>query len=501
MAGASAKEMASDQAGTQKAIPHQKELGASEVAAKIKAGEIVDYDNVSISGDLDLSHLEGRAKEAVRITNSTFRGSANFEDAAFAELLDLRGTTFEGDCSFARAQLLGDSNFAGTRFSGETDFRLAKFAGLSSFVGAQFFKDASFAYAQFSNSVSFGGAGFRNVSFESVQFLGDAIFFGAGFSGDAVFDFAQVSKLASFWNALFWKEASFTNAQFGGAVGFVNSQFMGNTSFAGARFSSDAVFRSARFSGGAVFGLANFGGFSDFAKAKFGGVAFFAMTKFTDNAYFVDARFDKDLILESARIYSMQLNNVTFGEGSRINLKDADFARFVARWDAIKGRLAFDGAAYLALVKNYKNLEWFDDADSCYYQYRRISQDQEGWGFSKFIDIIAWLSCGYGVRVSYTAFWSVFTILFFGVVYWAGRGMRKFELGRGPFPGYSGQEADQPITLIDALYFSTAMFTTSQAPVNTFPVGHYRHLAMIEGILGWFFLGLFVVVLSGMLIR
>jgi hypothetical protein len=45
------------------------------------------------------------------------------------------------------------------------------------------------------------------------------------------------------------------------------------------------------------------------------------------------------------------------------------------------------------------------------------------------------------------------------------------------------------------------MFTTSQAPVNTYPVGVYRHLAMAEGILGWFFLGLFVVVLSGVLIR
>jgi hypothetical protein len=32
-------------------------------------------------------------------------------------------------------------------------------------------------------------------------------------------------------------------------------------------------------------------------------------------------------------------------------------------------------------------------------------------------------------------------------------------------------------------------------------VGFYRHLAMEEGILGWFLLGLFVVVLSGVLIR
>ncbi len=37
--------------------------------------------------------------------------------------------------------------------------------------------------------------------------------------------------------------------------------------------------------------------------------------------------------------------------------------------------------------------------------------------------------------------------------------------------------------------------------VNTYPVGFYRHLAMAEGILGWFLPRLFVVVMSGVLIR
>jgi hypothetical protein len=115
--------------------------------------------------------------------------------------------------------------------------------------------------------------------------------------------------------------------------------------------------------------------------------------------------------------------------------------------------------------------------------------------------MISWLSCGYGVRVSYTVFWCIFTILFFGVVLWAGNGMRRFEHTGLEIPGNSDNIQSQRVSLVDALYFSVAMFTTSQAPVNNYPVGFYRHLAMIEGILGWFFLGLFVVVLSGLLIR
>jgi len=240
---------------------------------------------------------------------------------------------------------------------------------------------------------------------------------------------------------------------------------------------------------------------ADFAGVGFMETAYFGGVKFSDLAYFVSARFDKDLILEESRLYSMQLDNATFGEETRINLNNADFTKFVMRWAIIKDRLEYNGAAYLALVKNYKGLEWFDDADECYYQYRRIGQDQTPWGWAKLSDIISWLSCGYGVRVSYTAFWCLFTILIFGMVYWAGRGMSKFEIEGMELPGNPTLKPSKRVSFTDALYFSIAMFTTSQAPVNTYPVGVYRHLAMAEGILGWFFLGLFVVVLSAVLIR
>jgi hypothetical protein len=163
--------------------------------------------------------------------------------------------------------------------------------------------------------------------------------------------------------------------------------------------------------------------------------------------------------------------------------------------------MVYNGAAYLALVKNYKSLEWFDEADECYYQYRRIGQKQEPWGWTKLTDIVSWLSCGYGVRVSYTTFWCLFTIILFGVIFWAGNGMSKFEIEGVELPSDWKLRSSKRVSFTDALYFSIAMFTTSQAPVNTYPVRFYRHLAMMEGILGWFFLGLFVVVLSGVLIR
>jgi hypothetical protein len=451
---------------------------ASDLVEKIGAGEPVDYDNVTIVGYMDLSGLE-RVKQPVKITNSQFLGRANFEGVTFEDVLDLRGNVFLEDASFAKARFLSDSRFAGTTFNGGTDFRDSVFGGLTSFMSARFFNDTSFGNA---------------------RFQGDAVFLQSKFEKDVDFNFAQFVRMTSFWETDF-HNVSFLETEFGGHTTFLNSRFLGNATFAATRFNSDVVFRSARFLRGSTFGLSNFAGFADFANVDFQEAAFFAVTKFADNAYFVNASFSKDLILEDARLYSMQLDNVAFGKEAKINLNGTDFVRFVVHWDAIKDRLVYNGAAYLALVKNYKNLEWFDDADAAYYQYRRISQSLEPWGWAKISDIISWLSSGYGVKVSYTVFWCLFTILFFGIVYWAGKGMNKFEIEGMELPGNPTMRPSKRVSLTDAIYFSIAMFTTSQAPVNTYPVGFYRHLAMLEGILGWFFLGLFVVVLSGVLIR
>jgi hypothetical protein len=439
----------------------------------------LNYDNVTITGPLDLTGLPGPVKQSVKITNSRFQGPLNFNGASFEEALDLRGSVFQENVSFARTSFLGDASFTGALFIGEADFHASHFGRQASFLGALFLNDTSFG---------------------SVRFDGDAVFLSSGFARDVDYNFAQFLRMGSFGNAIF-QNVNFLETQFNGHATFLNAQFRGNATFAATRFASDVVFRNAQFQRGSTFGLSNFGGLADFAGVSFKETAYFGAVKFSDLAYFVSARFDKDLILEESRLYSMQLDNATFGDETRINLNNADFSKFVMRWAVIKDRLEYNGAAYLALVKNYKGLEWFDDADDTYYQYRRTGQDQAPWGWSKISDIISWLSCGYGVRVSYTAFWCLFTILFFGVVFWAGKGMNKFEIEGMELPGNPTLKPSKRVSFTDAMYFSIAMFTTSQAPVNTYPVGVYRHLAMAEGILGWFFLGLFVVVLSAVLIR
>ena len=454
-------------------------ISAEDLRSEIRSGEPLNYNNVTIVGSLNLGQIDGPVNQPIKITNSRFMGPVKIEALTFADGLDLRGCTFYDNVSFIKSRFLGDAKFSGARFFRQADFADTYYEDLSAFISSRFFNDTSFGNAQFD---------------------GDAIFLDSLFATDVDFDDAKFMRSASFRNAHF-EDVRFFETQLAGQVTFLASTFSGNATFAATRFESDVVFREARFLMGSTFGLSSFAGLADFGGADFEKTAFFGGVKFSDLAYFVAARFNGDLILEGARLYSMQLDDASFADSSRINLNSTDFSKFVVHWDIIRERMVYNGAAYLALVRNYKSLEWFDEADDCYYQYRRIGQDRTPWGWDRLSDIISWLSCGYGVRVSYTSFWCLFTILIFGVIFWAGKGMNKFELEGVELPGSSRLKPCERVSFTDALYFSIAMFTTSQAPVNTYPVGVYRHLAMAEGILGWFFLGLFVVVLSAVLIR
>jgi hypothetical protein len=470
---------AADDSGLNSRLPHSSAIAAQSIISEIRSGQPVSYDNITVNGQLDLSGFDGPISQALVITNSRFQGPVLIEGVTLAQGLDLRGSSFQNNVSFARSRFLGDTKFSGAHFMGQADFSDADFGALSSFIATRFSGDCSFS---------------------SANFRGDAAFLGASFASDVDYDDASFIRSGSFRSVRF-EDVRFFETEFSGQVTFLSALFSGNATFAATRFQSDVVFRQARFLMGSTFGLSSFAGLADFGAVQFHQTAFFGGVKFSDLAYFAGAGFGGDLILEEARLYSMQLDDVVFAEKSRVNLNSTDFTKFVVRWSAISSRMIYNGAAYLALVKNYKSLEWFDDADNCYYQYRRIGQILTPWGWSKLSDIISWLSCGYGVRVSYTVFWCLFTILFFGVVFWAGKGMSKFEIEGMELPGEHRLFPSKRVSFTDALYFSIAMFTTSQAPVNTYPVGFYRHLAMAEGILGWFFLGLFVVVLSAVLIR
>ena len=102
------------------------------------------------------------------------------------------------------------------------------------------------------------------------------------------------------------------------------------------------------------------------------------------------------------------------------------------------------------------------------------------------------------MRPSYAVVWSLLTILIFGLVFWIGDGIRRSSK---PLSGPVEKDSiPERATLRNALFFSTMIFL-SQGPIDFLPVGRHRYYVMLEMILGWLLLALFLVTLGKVMIR
>jgi len=136
-------------------------------------------------------------------------------------------------------------------------------------------------------------------------------------------------------------------------------------------------------------------------------------------------------------------------------------------------------------------MEQFEEADDATFQYRREAQKTEERHYSKFKDVVAWLSCGYGVKPEYPVIWALFLIIGFALVYKRGNGIKRLK---------EGDEDDSRVSFGDAFYFSVVTFTTVGYG-DWYPVDRYRKFVMIEGLVGWLTLALFLVTLANVMIR
>lgn len=474
----------------------QQVIPAHEVIAQLERKEPVSYDNIRILGYLDLGSLPGgRVSSTIAITNSTIE-NASFLGVTFAEDAVFWGSTFV-NASFEKAIFLGLADFANASFANGS-FSSASFAQTAYFTGAVFRDNVSFEDAEFSKDTFFSQALFEGIAnfnysdfasysyFTGAQFLGDALISDVDFSGALDFSAANLARQANFFQSRF-SSASFSNSVFSGPVQFGMAAFSGLTSFDRAVFADEANFNLARFSQATYF-----------SEAEFHGLALFGLARFEDIASLQSCIFDDDINFKGSSISTMLLDKAEFAKSSRIILNDTDFSRFKAHWSEIEEHVVWDPGAYLALINNYHGLGWSADEDDCYYQYRSWSQAGKDWGWSRIIDILAWLSCGFGVRPSYAVFWSMATILAFGLLFWRGDGIR-----RSAKPLHEpADEASLPehATIRNALFFSTMVFL-SQGPIDFLPMGKYRYYVILEGILGWLLLALFLVTLGKVMIR
>jgi uncharacterized protein YjbI with pentapeptide repeats len=473
------------------------QIPASEILSRMADGQPVHCEGVSITGDLLLCTLPGaRLESSLELINCTV-SNGSFDGTTLEKDVVLWGTSF-GNVSFDKSRFLGradlsntvfhNASFTGASFDQPVSFDGAFFLDNVSFEDAQFDKDASFNWAWFEKGADFNYSRFGYYTyFSGAQFLGEARFSSVEFQGVLDFSNAIFADKANFFGSTFESAASFTNASFSGQAQFALTRFGGLSSFGEALFGNEANFELARFADAAYF-----------SGAKFRGDAIFGLTKFEDIVSFQGATFQGDLNFKGGKISTLLLDEGDCKDDCRIILNDTDFNRLRVPWREIEDHVVWDPGAYLALVDNYHRLGWPGDEDDCYYQYRSMNQAHAGWGWSKAIDVLAWLSCGYGVRPGYAVAWALLTILIFAILFWRGDGIRR---SAKPLQGPAEKDSiPERVTFRNALFFSTMVFL-SQGPIDFLPVGRHRYYVILEGIMGWLLLALFLVTLGRVMIR
>ena len=328
-----------------------------------------------------------------------------------------------------------------------------------------------------------------SIDITNSTILGTLDFSNAIFSEEAKFDGTTFSEEARFGGATFSRDARFNRATFTKNARFIGATFTGNAEFDDATFSGDARFDGATFSSDARFG-----------RATFSRDAGFIITTFTGNAWFIGAIFRTDVRFLDTLFYQ------------RLNFDETKYEHAYIRWDMVKDHLEYQGATYLTLIKNFKNLEFFEDADACYYQYRRIAQSKKSWyGWSKLLDIFAWVTCGYGVKVWRPVFCVLGCVFVFALLYGLFNGIANvgpseissISLSIGPIviQNTHPTEVYAGVTSwADYLYFSAATLTSNTSS-ELRPLGAWKYVVMIEHLMGYMFLALFVVVLTKKMIR
>jgi len=386
-----------------------KEVPASEILEKIKRGLPVEYDRIKILNVLDISCLNMPMKHThrnndeinemglkedltvipafIKITNSKINGIIGFDNALF-----------EKGVSFKCSEFTEDADFRGSQFIEFADFGGTKFRGFSSFLGTKIKITNQTIQAQYVLDIIETGIG---IDCEKVIVEGDVDLSrlnNVEIEKKSIFQYIYlrypcpnelnvIRSSLEFKNTTFLGRLNFSYCQFNGDIDFLicdltkdavfeRSFFCGIVQFGGVDFQKYSIFRGSQFCKDADFERSTFVSGPDFSNVYFEGYAMFNYAEFKDFADFNWSIFNKVVSFEHAKINSMNLD-AKYNENSTITLRESNFRNLRVPWKHIKNRLVYsteisssemliDKLTYLNLIKNFNEIGWFDDADSCY---------------------------------------------------------------------------------------------------------------------------------------
>ena len=422
-------------------------IDASVILDDIRDGRPVDYDYVTITGDLSppivTTALTVRGlppqpmvmrmtnfSSSIKITNSIIQGKVTFEEFNFHGAVDFRGTVFADEVSFKRSIFHQSSEFEGAHFQEVTHFCGSmlvhhNLCPPTHFIGPANFKKTVFEkYVDFSNVVFHKSAEFsrqnRQESFNSRSiFKGHTKFIGARFKSIAHFEaceFQDAQFGVEFGGASFKKEAYFQGATFDGYTNFLNTTFEEYTDFSNAKFSSEKQ--------GVGFAEANFSGYvTDFRNVLFNGTfANFRAAQFAGEfVSFRNAKFRNITDQERAcRKAKKQLNN----SGNR-NEEDCMF------YAEMEARRRQKGITMTPYPESPKRVEWGAMSFYEFVEYFKYTFSNHEWSkMAGFFShnllgnfILRHLFGGYGLFWYWIAVWWLSISILMGIYYWIFKGI------------------------------------------------------------------------------
>ena len=252
------------------------------------------------------------------------------------------------------------------------------------------------------------------ASFSHCTILREAIFHGSEFYASADFSYLRFNHIADLIGTEFNVSANFLQSQFNKPAKFMGSRFNEFADFRGSQFNESANFRGSQFNKFAYFSSSHFNEYADFDQTKFLG----------------------DLSFEGSRIDNLSLNH-------------AEFGKIFMRWKDVT-LMEYDETAYLLLIGNFKNLNFLEDANDCYYDYRNDRRATLPWYYQP-VDYALMLFYGYGVKPDRPVLWSLFFMAFFAAPFWWRQGILPVREGEP-------EEEANRFSLLEAAAFSAMTF-------------------------------------------
>ena len=200
-------------------------ISANEVISKARQGEDIRYENVTISGVVDLTPYLDEKDDLPRkswfgnwdnTVENTVRGEVSFINCKFTDDflayyhddrseytfithfdrgVTFKDCTFQRDAAFKYSEFREGADFSNTTFGDNANFKYSEFDEQTTFRGSIFKDDSDFKYAEFDRMVDFSNTTFReDANFKYTELENGVRFTNAVFDGFWNIKYAEMDR-------------------------------------------------------------------------------------------------------------------------------------------------------------------------------------------------------------------------------------------------------------------------------------------------------------------